>query len=256
LQSARQHLEESIARHTPDQRHTPAFHQDPGVTCHIYAAWTLWLLGYPEQSLARVHEALALAHALAHPDNLANVRCMATCGAQFRRDVPAMHEQAEAAVALSTEHGSPFWAALVTSLRGWMLAMQGKGEEGLAQVRQGIASARATGAALYIPYLCTLLADASAHLGYTEDGLQALAEAHTLVEQHDERWWEAEVYRLRGVLLLRQPGTPQAEAEAWYRRSPGGQDAVGGASVNFCSVATHGRRLVRECIATSRCPSG
>ena len=89
----------------------------------------------------------------------------------------------------------------------------------MAQVRQGIAAYRATGAALFVPYLCTLLADVSAHLGHPEDGLQALAEAHTLVEQHEERWWEAEVCRLRGVLLLRQPGTPQAEAEAWLQRA-------------------------------------
>ena len=97
--------------------------------------------------------------------------------------------------------------------------MQGQGEEGMAQVRQGIAAWRATGAALFVPYFCTLLADVSAHLGHTEDGLQALAEAHTLIEQHEERWWEAEVCRLRGVLLLRQTGTPQAEAEAWLQRA-------------------------------------
>ena len=72
-------------------------------------------------------------------------------------------------------------------------------------------------------------------LGHTADGLQALAEAHTLVEQHEERWWEAEIYRLRGVLLLRQPGTPQAEAEAWLpaarpgRRSPPGGEIAGAA---------------------------
>jgi predicted ATPase len=64
-----------------------------------------------------------------------------------------------------------------------------------------------------------LLADVSNHLGHPEDGLQTLAEAHTLVEQHEERWWEAEVHRLRGVLLLRQPGTPQAEAEACWRQA-------------------------------------
>ena len=50
------------------------------------------------------------------------------------------------------------------------------------------------------------------------DGLQALAEAHALVEQHEERFWEAEVCRLRGVLLLQQPGAPQA-AEAWLQRA-------------------------------------
>jgi predicted ATPase len=89
----------------------------------------------------------------------------------------------------------------------------------MAQVRQGIAAWRSTGAALFVPCFCTMLADVCAHLGHMEDGLQALAEAHTLVEQHEERWWEAEVYRLRGVMLLRQPGTPQAEAEAWLQRA-------------------------------------
>ena len=97
--------------------------------------------------------------------------------------------------------------------------MQGQGEEGLVQVRQGIAAWCATGAALGVPYFCTLLAEVSDHLRHPADGLQTLAEAHTLMEQHDERWWEAEVYRLRGVLLLRQPGTPQAEAEAWLQRA-------------------------------------
>ena len=96
---------------------------------------------------------------------------------------------------------------------------QGQGEAGLAQVRQGIATLRATGAALIVPFWCTLLAEVCDHLGRTEDGLQVLAEAHTLVEQHEERWWEAEVCRLRGVLLLRQTGTQQAEAETWLRRA-------------------------------------
>jgi predicted ATPase len=67
--------------------------------------------------------------------------------------------------------------------------------------------------------LCTVLADVAAHLGHADDGLQALTEAHTLVEQHEERWWEAEIARLRGVVLLRQPGTSQAEAEAWLQRA-------------------------------------
>jgi predicted ATPase len=133
--------------------------------------------------------------------------------------VPAVHEHAEAAVALSTEQGFTQRAAQGTSFRGWALAMQGQREAGMVQVRQGISSWRATGAALHVPSVCTLLAEVYDHLGHTEDGLQALAEAHTLVEQHEERWWEAEISRLRGVLLLRQTGTPQAEAEAWFQRA-------------------------------------
>jgi predicted ATPase len=97
--------------------------------------------------------------------------------------------------------------------------MQGQGAEGMAQVRQGIAAGRATGAMLRVPYFSALLAEVSDQLGHPEDGLQALAEAHTLMEQYEDRWWEAEVCRLRGVLRLRQPGTAQAEAETWLRRA-------------------------------------
>jgi predicted ATPase len=221
LPAARLHLEEGIARYTPDQRRAPVFRmgQDPGVVCRANAARTLWLLGYPEQALARLREAMALAHELSHPFSLAWARCMAAIASQYRRDVPATYEHAEAAVALSTEQGFPLYVAYGTSLRGWALAMQGQGEEGMAQVRQGIAAVRTTQAALFVPYFCTLLAEVADHLGHTADGLQALAEAHTLVERHEERWWEAEIYRLRGVLLLRQPETPQAEAEAWLQRA-------------------------------------
>jgi len=97
--------------------------------------------------------------------------------------------------------------------------MQGQGEEEIAQVRQGIAAYRATGAAVFVPYFYPWLADVSAHLGHVEDGLQALAEAHALVEQQEERWWEAEIARLRGVLLLKHPVTPQEEAETWLRQA-------------------------------------
>jgi len=177
------------------------------------------LLGYPDQSLTHVHEALALAHTLSYPYSLAYARCFAAVVLQLRRDVPAVHEHAESAVALATEQGFPLWVAVGTSLRGWALAMQDQGEEGMVQVGQGIASARATGAAATVPYLYTVLADVCVHLGHIEDGLQALAEAHTLVEKHEERFWEVEVSRLQGVLLLRQPGPPQAEAEAWLQRA-------------------------------------
>jgi predicted ATPase len=95
--------------------------------------------------------------------------------------------------------------------------MQGQSEEGMAQARQGTAAWQATGAAVFVPHFCTLLAEVADHLGHPADGFQALAEAHTLVEQHEERYWEAEVHRLRGVLLRRQTMSQPEEAEAWLR---------------------------------------
>jgi predicted ATPase len=221
LPAARQRCEEGIARYTPAQHRAPVFRmgQDPGVACRAIVAQILWLQGYPAQALARVREALALAQELAHPYSLVYAQGWATIVAQVRRDGAAVQEQAEAAVGLATLHGVRQWAANGAILRGWARARQGQDEEGLAQIRQGIAAFRATGAVLHVPYFCTLLADLAAHLGYIEEGLEALAEAYTLVEQQEERYWEAEVHRLRGVLLLRQPGMPQAEAEAWLQRA-------------------------------------
>jgi predicted ATPase len=221
LPAARQHLEEGTAHYTPDQSRALVFRMgiDPGVGCRAYAAQTLWLLGYPEQALVPLHEALALAHELSHPYTLAYVRCWAAIVYQLRLDVPAVYEHAEATVALSTEQGFPLFVAGGTSMRGWALALQGQGEAGMAHVRQGVTAWRATSATMLAPYLCTVLAEVADHLGYLEDGLQALAEAHALVEQREERWWEAEIYRLQGVLLLRQPETPQAEAEACFQQA-------------------------------------
>jgi predicted ATPase len=221
LPAARQHLEEAIARYTPDQRRAPMYRIgiDPGVGCQIYTAMTLWLLGYSTQALVYLREALALALELSHPFSRTFAQCWGAFIAQLRRDVPAVYEQAEATLALSTAQGFPQWTAMGTSLRGWALAMQGQGEEGLAQVRQGITTWWATGAALNVPYLCTIRAEVADHLGHTADAFQTLAEAQALVEQHEERWWEAEVYRLRGVLFLRQTGTPQSEAETWLQRA-------------------------------------
>jgi len=133
--------------------------------------------------------------------------------------VPAVHAHAEAAVTRATEQGFALWIAHGMPVRGWALALQGQGEEGMAQVLQGIAAWRASGAVQLVPYFSTLLADVCGHRGHTAESLQALAEAYTLIEQHEERWWEAEVCRLRGVLLLRQPGTPRAEAETWLQRA-------------------------------------
>ena len=121
LPAARQHLEEGIARYTPDQHRAPVFRMggDPGVGCRAVAACTLWLLGYPEQALAHIHDALALAHELSHPYSLAWARCIAAYVYQFRWDMSVVREQAEAAVALATEQGFPQWAAMGNE-RAWV----------------------------------------------------------------------------------------------------------------------------------------
>jgi predicted ATPase len=174
----------------------------------------LWLLGYPEQALQKSQAALTLAHELSHPPSLAATLVFAAMLHQARRERYLAQERAEAALALAREQGNPHMVAYGTIMRGWALAMEGQWEEGIAQIRQGLVAQQAVGAAIARPLFLALLAEAHAAAGQAEAGLGVLAEALAQVEHTGERYWEAEVYRLKGELLLHQavPAAPQAEA--------------------------------------------
>ena len=103
---------------------------------------------------------------------------------------------------LSIEQGFPYWLGWATLLRGEALATQGRAEEGIPQIRQGIAAYRATGAEALRPYFLALLAEAYGKAGEVEEGLTVLAEALALVDKTGERNYEAELYRLKGELSL------------------------------------------------------
>jgi predicted ATPase/class 3 adenylate cyclase len=221
LSNARQHLEEGISRYAPEQRRTEVFRdaQDPGVSCLSYSALSLWLLGFSDQAHTRSRDSLALAHELKHPFSVAFAQCCFAFLSQFRRDVPNVREQADAAVALSTEHGFSVFVAIATPFCGWASAMEGKPEKGVVELQQGIAAMRAIRAGIWHPFRCSMLAEAFDLVGNAREGLQCLAEAQTLMDQTGERWWEAEIYRLQGTLLLRYSMAPPAEVETWFRRA-------------------------------------
>jgi predicted ATPase len=121
---------------------------------------------------------------------------------QLRREVQATQERAEAEMGLAQEHGLAFMLAEATFLRGWALAEQGQGEAGIAQMRQGLAAWQALGAELFRPYYLALLAEAYGKGGQANEGLRVVTEALALVDQSGERRGEAELYRLKGTLLL------------------------------------------------------
>src|SRR5262249_47828070 len=114
---------------------------------------------------------------------------------------------------LSTEQGFPLWVAWGTLLRGWALAEQGRGEEGIIQICQGMATFQATGAEVSRPYLLALLAEAYDKAGQIEEGLRSLDEVLVTVDNSGERWYEAELYRLKGELTLKQSGVRGPESE-------------------------------------------
>src|SRR5207247_11265582 len=147
---------------------------------------------------------------------------------QHRRQSPLTQEWAEAGITLAREQGFPQSLGQGAILQGWALAEQGQVEEGITQIRQGLATRQAIGAGSFDSYYLVLLAEAYGKGGQVEEGLAALAEALTVVDKTGERFYEAELYRLRGELTLARsrvqslessvPGsqhpTPSTQAEA------------------------------------------
>jgi predicted ATPase len=236
---AQDHLEQGIALYDPqkDNPFVSGAVQDLRVSCLSVAALALWHFGYPGQALKRSQEALTSAQELSHPFSSAFALSWAALLCWSCPERQAGQERAEAAITLSTEQGFPHWLARGTILRGWALAEQGQGEAGIAQIHQGLNASQATGAEMTRTYFLALLAEAYGEGRQTEEGLSVLAEALAMVDKTGERFYEAELHRLKGELTLQKfqvasskfqvadprPLTPepQAEAEACFQKAMG-----------------------------------
>jgi predicted ATPase len=221
--ATREHMEQGVALYDPKrhQSHTLLYGQDPGVACRAFGAVALWLLGYPDQAERRSREAVALGRELGQPSTLALALHFAAMLRQYRRELPAVRESAEATTAIATEHGLAFWRACGQVMGGWALAGQGAPASGLAQLRQGLSACKARGAETYRTYFLALLAEALAQEGQIKEGLDVLAEALTLMHDTGEGLHGAELHRLQGELLLRREAAEATcrEAEACFRRA-------------------------------------
>jgi len=219
--SAHTHFAQGIALYNPQQHRTSAFRygEDSGVICHNFAAWALWSLGYPDQGLTRSQGAVTLGQQIAHPFSLSFALSCAAQFHQLRREGRATQERAEATILLATEQGFPFWMAIGSILDGWARVHQGQAQEGIAQIAQGLIAHRATGAEIARPYFLALLAEAHGVLGEPEAGLAVLTEALTLTETTGERFYESELYRLQGELLLQQSSDNHTEVEACFHHA-------------------------------------
>jgi DNA-binding SARP family transcriptional activator/predicted ATPase len=219
LDSAREHLEHVIAFYDPEQHASlvATLAQDLGVSALKWLSWTLWFLGYPDQARERSQEALALAEKLGHPYTLGFALFVSSYFHQLRREDEAARERNEEMLKLSTAGGFPLFVVGGNILHGWRLAMAGQSEVGIAQIRQGLKTCQAMGTEVNRSHWLALLAEAQANCGEVEAGLSTLAEALAFVEKSGERYYEAEIHRLKGELLLMQGD--EAEAEASFQKA-------------------------------------
>jgi tetratricopeptide (TPR) repeat protein len=216
---ARAYLENALSLWDPTFRRSSAMPDDPYVQILIFLSRTLLYLGYVDQARLRRDEALAEARRLS-PYNLVFALCLAWYGdwaSEGAESAPTRLQSAEKVLAISAEQGFAMWSGVGNVMRGWSLGVVGQAAEGIQLMLKGIDDVSATGCKILIPLFLMILAQVYETAGQPQEGLRRLAEAAKLVETTGERWAEAEMYRLRGTLLLSM--NEQTQAENSYRQA-------------------------------------
>jgi predicted ATPase len=219
LQAGRSRIEQALRLYDPRRHRSLAFRfgQDQQASGLAFLALVSWLSGFPDQAARTIERALGVLEALNHANSRGYVLVWgAATLAQLRHDVAAVRKHVDEVVALAEEHGLGLWLAYGKVFRGWVLAQQGRQEEGTAELVKALAECQATRTRVHRPYHLSLLAEALHRSGRSEEALGAVDEALAVVEETEERWWEAGLHRLRGDLLLSLSTQNAARAETEY----------------------------------------
>ena len=207
LTTARAHLEQVIALYDLKTDRAYPFRyaqQDLGQWSRYFRALVLWQLGYPDQALTSIYDALIVAQDLSHPFHLAGTLLFTAYVHLFRGEAMAAQEQAEELIALAREQNFGQRLALGMCVRACVLVEQGQLDEGIIELRQSLTGLADLGVRVHRAYYLSYLAKAYWQMRHVEEGLTVLTAAQAVVEQTGEHWWESELYRLKGELLRLQ----------------------------------------------------
>jgi adenylate cyclase len=204
LEQALEHSQQVLKLYDPQQHRTLIYTLgvDLKTVTMSYKSTNLWLRGYPDRARQTSHGALVHSRELSHPPTLIFALNFATILSHSCRDARRFRELTEEWLALSTEYGILLFATYATVLEGRSLCERGLPVEGLAKMHQGLDALQAAGTGTFRPYLLAMLAEAYKEVGQPDHGLAAVEEGLALIEKSGERFYEAELRRLKGESLL------------------------------------------------------
>lgn len=218
--SARDKLNEAAQRFSVEKHENlaQAFGDDADLLPHFYGYWNLWVCGYPDEALALLKETNAHTEKLGTPYVVATSMLFNMILMQALRDLPALTKSAETFRNHSSEQGYPFFVSTATAGLGSAEVKNGRHQEGIELIKQGVAGFRLTGARLSVSYYLHLLAEAHLFCGDQSAGLEVVDEAIELTDTLLDDLFEPELYRLKGELLLLSDNNTEA-AEKCFQRS-------------------------------------
>ena len=208
-----------VAVYQPErtQEYLAAYRWDVSFHGRIRLVNALWLLGYPDQALLLMQETVRLVQQTTDPQTKALVLLTASWGSLLMRNSEAAQMYAEACLVECEQHGLTQEHGWASAFRGGAFAQQSKPVEGAAEIRAGMAALQTMHAEIAFAYYSALLAEVFGQMGDAEQGLVVLAEGFAAMERNDEREFEAELFRVKGDLLV--AGNRQLEAENSYQQA-------------------------------------
>ncbi len=221
LAQARHHLERAIALYDRDRHHAHAliYGQDPGVIATAHLVWTLFILGYPEQAMARVADLRRRSRARGHAYSIGYALAWENTLWFLARRAPAALRASAEACQFCAEHGFPLWQIVAAYVGAWARAVHGGSPDAAREIRQELAAWQATGATVSQAYQTSVLAEVHRLQGNVPAALQAVDEALALTQSCGDRWYRPELLRMRGELLLARAEDQVEAAERCLRES-------------------------------------
>ena len=221
FENSRRHFEESIELSKTGRRQSvyTLYMVEPQVASLLLLSWDLWFLGYPDQSLARVSEALALAQGLAQPYSIAFAHYMTSVVYLLRGDPARALESAERSLEMSREQRFSLYVLLSTISRGRALGELGRLQEAVTEMQSGISEGRRTGVGFMLPMMYSWLADVHAQSGDNDTAMSIIEQTLREISDATGRSWEAELHRQRAEILLALDPSKITEAESYLTNS-------------------------------------
>jgi len=200
------HFEQALSLYEPARHRDDSvlYALNPGVAMPCFASWALWCLGYPDQALKRIDEALALARELSEPHGLAHACFFAAMLHHFRREPLAAEQYVDAVLEISSERGLVLYEAMATVIKSWVMFERGQQVASIERLREGLAGLEVTGTILVRPHFLAVLAEVMAKTNEIDEALALVEQAIALVNIYGEGYYEAELYRLKGELLFKK----------------------------------------------------
>ena len=218
---SRMHFDRAMALYDPAE-HGPLamrFGVDSAVSSYAYRSWVLWFLGYPEAALADAEQAISDARKIGQAASLLYALGHALFTYFEYGNYAKANVVLDELIALADEKGTLWWKAVGMMHEGWLFALTGKAGDAVQKITTGISAWRSTEAGVWIPTFSSSMTIAYAQLGQFDDACRCIGEAMTGIETTKERWWEAEVYRTAGEVILKTPAPDAAKAAAYFERA-------------------------------------